>query len=147
MLNKKIITYLKDKNWWFDDVSASYESALCSIGLDLDSDISNFYLHAEDGATFYSRNHEIYQICWFILNSDYKLLIESAKSVYGLSDDYIPLNDLSNGTYFYNKKDRSVIFLEDGDIFVAFKNGESICKWNDFSLFIDWYFEISFPQN
>ena len=138
MLDSKVITYLKDKGWWFDDISEPYKLALCSIGLDLDSDISMFYLHAEDGASFYSRNQELYQLCWFAINSDYNLLIESAISAYELPYNYIPLNDLSNGTYFYNKKDGTVIFLEVGEDFSSCKT-----KWNDFNSFICWYFKIN----
>lgn len=137
MLDPKIITYLKNNNWWFNDISEPYKLALCSIGLDLDSDISIFYLHAEDCSSFYSRNQELYQLCWFIINSDYQLLIESARSAYGLSSDYIPLNDLSNGTYFYNKKNGTVIFLDIGEIFSSCQK-----KWSDFNSFICWYFQI-----
>ena len=53
MLDSKVINYFKDKDQWFEDVSSDYEQALNSIGLDLNSDISKFYLHAEDGPTFY----------------------------------------------------------------------------------------------
>lgn len=143
MLDSKVINYLKDKEQWFEDVTAPYEQALSSVGLDLDSDIAQFYLHAEDGATFYSKKQEIYQICWFVINSDYLDLLSSVRNTYELSEDYIPLNDLSNGTYFYNKKDQSVIFLEAGDVFSAFKEGRFLHKWNDFNQFILWFFELN----
>ena len=143
MLDSKLINYLKDKEQWFEDVTAPYEQALSSVGLDLDSDIAQFYLHAEDGATFYSKKQEIYQICWFVINSDYLDLLSSVRNTYELSEDYIPLNDLSNGTYFYNKKDQSVIFLEAGDVFSAFKEGHFLHKWNDFNQFILWFFELN----
>lgn len=143
MLDSKVINYFKDKDQWFEDVSSDYEQALNSIGLDLNSDISKFYLHAEDGSTFYSKNQEIYQMCWFIINSDYMDLLLSSRNAYDLSDDYIPLNDLSNGTYFYNKKEQSVIFLEAGDIFLEFKKGNARYKWDDFNLFISWFFELN----
>lgn len=142
MLDLKIINHFKNKGQWFYDVSSDYEQALISIGLDLNSDISKFYLHAEDGATFYSKNQEIYQICWFIINSDYMDLLLSSRNAYDLSDDYIPLNDLSNGTYFYNKKDHSVVFLEAGDVFLEFKSGNTRYKWDSFNQFISWFFEL-----
>ena len=142
MLDLKIINHFKNKGQWFDDVSSDYEQALSSIGLDLNSDISKFYLHAEDGSTFYSKNQEIYQMCWFIINSDYMDLLLSSRNAYDLSDDYIPLNDLSNGTYFYNKKDHSVVFLEAGDVFLEFKSGNTRYKWDSFNQFISWFFEL-----
>lgn len=36
----------------------------------MDSEFFQFYLHAEDGATFYSRGKEIYQLGCFLINTN-----------------------------------------------------------------------------
>ncbi len=141
MLDLNLVNYFKNNSWWFDDVSEDYKRALTSIGLNLNDDISKFYLHVEDGATFYNRSQEIYQLCWFVINTDYVLTAIAARNAFDLPEDYIPLNDISNGTYFYNIKDKSVVFLELGEPLIAFKNGNPKYKWNDFNSFIAWYFE------
>ena len=61
MLSSKIISFCRDKGWWFDDVEPAYRDALLKIGFDISSDFSLFYLHVEDGPTFISKNGEIYQ--------------------------------------------------------------------------------------
>ncbi|MDD9197453.1 hypothetical protein PVK62_16635 [Aliivibrio sp. S3MY1] len=141
MLDLNLVNFFKSNSWWFDDVSEDYKHALTSIGLNLNDDISKFYLHVEDGVTFYNRSQEIYQLCWFIINTDYLLTTMAARSTFDLSEDYIPLNDISNGTYFYNIKDKSVVFLELGESLVEFRDGNPKYKWNDFNSFITWYFE------
>ncbi|WP_063668327.1 hypothetical protein [Aliivibrio fischeri] len=141
MLSLDLVDYFKDNSWWFDDISEDYKNALISIGLNLNDDISKFYLHVEDGATFYNRNQEIYQLCWFVINTDYSLMAVEARNIFNLSDDYIPLNDMSNGTYFYNLKDESVVFLDLGESLISFHNGKPEWKWTDFNSFITWYFE------
>ncbi|MGN2754982.1 hypothetical protein [Aliivibrio fischeri] len=81
------------------------------------------------------------QLCWFVINTDYSLMAVEARNIFNLSDDYIPLNDMSNGTYFYNLKDESVVFLELGESLISFHNGKPEWKWTDFNSFITWYFE------
>lgn len=71
MLSTKVIEHCRLNGWWHEDVPAEYEEALRKLDVDLNSDFAQFYLHAEDGPTFYSRNQELYQICWVIENTVY----------------------------------------------------------------------------
>ncbi|WP_342540471.1 hypothetical protein MHI39_26110 [Heyndrickxia sp. FSL K6-6286] len=99
MLSEKVINYCKSKNWWFDDVVEEYEHALVKLGIDLSSDFAKFYLHAEDGPTFFNRKREIYQICWFMINSsDYMLGMKRTHVVLNLPEEYIPLDSFVNCT-------------------------------------------------
>lgn len=53
MLSEKVIKYCKSKNWWFEDIEEEYKQALVKLGNYLGSDFARFYLHAEDGPTFF----------------------------------------------------------------------------------------------
>ena len=54
MLSNKVIDHCQEQGWWHEDVPAAYEEALRKLGIDLQSDFAQFYLHAEDGPTFYT---------------------------------------------------------------------------------------------
>jgi len=60
MISEKLVKLSKKKEWWFEDVETTYSIALESLGLDLNSDISVFFLHIEDGPNFYSGKLELY---------------------------------------------------------------------------------------
>ena len=49
MSSEKIQIFLKNKNWWFDDVAGEYLSVLDQMGVERDSEFGEFYLHAPDG--------------------------------------------------------------------------------------------------
>lgn len=142
MIDQRIVNFLKNKSWWFDDESEEYKSAILDIGLELEDDISKFFLHAEDGPTFLSKKIEMFQICWFQINSDYQGIVKASRNAYGISDDFIPLNDFSYGAYFYNVKEKNVIFLDFGETLERFKEGEKPLSWNDFNSFLLWFFNI-----
>lgn len=44
----------EERGWWDDQFSQSYTDVLQSIGIDLRTPFADFYLHVEDGPTFYS---------------------------------------------------------------------------------------------
>lgn len=101
MLSQKVKEYLKSQGWWFADASEDYKNVLSKLGINQLSDIYDFYLHAEDGPAFYSRQKEIYQLGWFILNSDYDLDLKRTHDVLGLSDEYIPLDSFEGEYGFF----------------------------------------------
>ena len=72
MLKNKLLYFLKKNEWWFDEVSISYSVALEKLGISADTQISYFYLHAEDGPEFISPNGTLNHLCWFILNTNYE---------------------------------------------------------------------------
>lgn len=143
MLSQKVKKYLKIQGWWFDDASEDYKNALSKLDIDQSSDIYCFYLHAEDGPTFYSRQKEIYQLGWFILNSAYDLDLKRTRNVLGLNDDFIPLDSFEGGNgFFYNKKTGEVVELNLGEELECFKSGNINPQWKDFNTFIEWFFEL-----
>ncbi|MBN6076121.1 hypothetical protein HYE59_00835 [Aggregatibacter actinomycetemcomitans] len=137
MLEQKIISFLKEKNWWYQDESIDYRNALSKLGVDMNSDFIQFYLHAEDEPTFYSRGKEIYQLGWFLINTSLLQNLYSINKSLGLSEDYIPLDNFEgeNG-FFYNNKTGEVVHLK------LSEHDQVIEKWSSFSKFIEWYFNI-----
>ncbi|WP_242514464.1 hypothetical protein [Enterobacter cloacae] len=133
----------QSRGWWYDDITQEYSDALLSLGIDLSSDFAQFYLHVEDGVTFHSRNHEIYQICWFVINSSYQLDLKRTHEILKIPSEYIPLDGFqSEGGYFYNKKTGEVLFINVGDTLTKFLQGELKPQWGDFNSFIEWFFDL-----
>ena len=105
MLSEKVKEYLTSQGWWFDDASEDYKAELSKLGIKQSSEIYDFYVHAEDGPTFYSRKKELYQLGWFILNSDYSLDLERTHNSLGLGEEYIPCSSAISGA---NRADKTV---------------------------------------
>lgn len=143
MLSQKVKEHLKNQGWWFDDASEDYKNELGKLGIKQSSDICEFYSHAEDGPTFYSRQKEIYQLGWFILNSDYDLDLKRSHDSIGLPEKYIPLDSFEGGTgFFYNKETGEVVQLTLGEELKDFLAGNLKPQWSDFNSFIEWFFEL-----
>ncbi|WP_338541685.1 hypothetical protein [Paenibacillus tundrae] len=143
MLSTRVMEYCEDQGWWHEDVPADYEEALRKLGIALESDFAQFYLHAEDGPTFYSRNQELYQICWFMVNTVYMEDITVAQLTLGLPDAYIPLDSFEGeGGFFYNRVTDEVILVELGESIERFLRGESTPQWSNFNVFLEWYFKL-----
>ncbi|MFH2247185.1 hypothetical protein ABK706_22655 [Enterobacter sichuanensis] len=143
MLSKKITIMSQSRGWWYDDTTQEYSDALLSLDIDLSSDFAQFYLHVEDGVTFHGRNHEIYQICWFVINSSYQLDLKRTHEILKIPSEYIPLDGFqSEGGYFYNKKTGEVLFINVGDDLTKFYQGELKPQWVDFNSFIEWFFDL-----
>ncbi|WP_338884359.1 hypothetical protein [Xenorhabdus sp. TH1] len=144
MLSDKVKKYINDQGWWDDSIHPEYLNALIGLNVDLESDFAQFYLHAEDGPTFFSRYREIYQICWFIINSNYELSIKSTHKALRFPEEYIPL-DSFEGEYgfFYNRKTGEVLKIGLGQEMLDFYEGKFKPQWKDFNSFIEWYFELT----
>lgn len=142
MLSNKVKEYCQQKGWWHESVPEEYKTALQSINVDLASDFAEFYLHAEDLHTFLSRKREIYQVCWFILNSHYQQSVTSAHESLKLPEAYIPLSTFDEDGFFYNRSTGEVLHLEVGEKLVRlFETGQVTPDWPDFNSFLEWYFE------
>ncbi len=138
MLNNKLIDYFKSQSWWYDNTTEEYKNALEQYSIDLESDFAHFYLHVEDSTTFLSDKFELLQLCWFIQNTDYSLLVTTTQKVFGLNEAWLPITNLeAESCAVYNKNTQEVIFLETGmsinDAKLKFKT------WNEFLL---WYFDL-----
>jgi hypothetical protein len=143
MISNKIVNYCKQKGWWYDDASADYEAELNKVGIDVASDIGQFYLHAEDGPTFISGGKEICQLCWFIKDTNFDLALKRVHEVLEIPGEYIPL-DSFEGEYgfFYNKISGEVIELSLGDSLSNFRSGRLSPQWQSFNGFLESFFEL-----
>ncbi|UEP30982.1 MULTISPECIES: hypothetical protein [unclassified Burkholderia] len=143
MLSNKIILFCQNKKWWFDDVEPTYKDALLKMGFDISSDFSQFYLHVEDGPTFTSKNGEIYQICWFLNNSDYDGRLRVAREILKIPEPYIPLDSFAGERgYFYNMETGQVFDVGLGNSLKEFVAGNAKAQWGGFNEFIEWFFDI-----
>ena len=143
MLSEKIKTFCKEKGWWNDDYTQEYADALRKLKIDLTSDFATFFLHVEDSPTFYGRHQELYQICWFAINTNYELAITFAHNALELPNEYIPLDSFEGeGGFFYNRSTGAVLEIELGQKLIDFQKGELQPQWHDFNSFVEWFFEI-----
>ncbi len=143
MLSEKIKTFCKEKGWWNDDYTQEYADALRKLKIDLTSDFATFFLHVEDSPTFYGRHQELYQICWFAINTNYELAITFAHDTLELPNEYIPLDSFEGeGGFFYNRSTGEVLEIELGQKLIDFQKGELQPQWPDFNSFVEWFFEI-----
>lgn len=125
MLSEKIKTFCKEKGWWNDDYTQEYADALRKLNIDLTSDFATFFLHVEDSPTFYGRHQELYQICWFAINTNYELAITFAHDALELPNEYIPLDSFEGeGGFFYNRSTGAVLEIELGQKLIDFQKGE-----------------------
>lgn len=143
MLSEKIKTFCKEKGWWNDDYTQEYADALRKLDIDLTTDFATFFLHVEDSPTFYGRHQELYQICWFAINTNYELAITFAHDTLELPNEYIPLDSFEGeGGFFYNRSTGAVLEIELGQKLIDFQKGELQPQWYDFNSFVEWFFEI-----
>ena len=143
MLSEKIKTFCKEKGWWNDGYTVEYADALRKLNIDLTSDFATFFLHIEDSPTFYGRHQELYQICWFAINTNYELAITFAHNALELPNEYIPLDSFEGeGGFFYNRSTGAVLEIELGQKLIDFQKGELQPQWHDFNSFVEWFFEI-----
>ena len=143
MLSEKIKTFCKEKGWWNDDYTVEYADALRKLNIDLTTDFATFFLHVEDSPTFYGRHQELYQICWFAINTNYELAITFAHNALELPNEYIPLDSFEGeGGFFYNRSTGEVLEIELGQKLMDFQRGELQPQWHDFNSFLEWFFEI-----
>ena len=143
MLSEKIKTFCKEKGWWNDYYTQEYADALRKLNIDLTTDFATFFLHVEDSPTFYGRHQELYQICWFAINTNYELAITFAHDTLELPNEYIPLDSFEGeGGFFYNRSTGAVLEIELGQKLIDFQKGELQPQWHDFNSFVEWFFEI-----
>lgn len=143
MLSKKVMDYLKDSGWWFDQSTEHYETALASIGIKPDSDIALFFLHAEDGPTFVGTLGEMYHLCWFITNCDYGIDIDACHQGLGMPEEYIPLDSFEGeGGRFYNRLTGEVVDIALDGSLTAFLAGHLKPQWANFNAFVEDFFGL-----
>ncbi len=143
MPSEKIVAFCRSKGWWHDDPAPGYRDALLALGIEPRSDFGQFYLHAEDGPTFYARGRELYQICWFFLHAGYAANMERMRAALRMAETYLPLDGFEGESgFFYDKVNGSVLALGLGDDLRNFHAGKATPRWADFNAFIEWFFEL-----
>lgn len=144
MISNKVIGYCKVQGWWYEDASSDYEAELNKININTSTDFGQFYLHVEDGPTFMSRGKEIYQLCWFLKNTNFDLAMERTHQTLELPPEYIPLDSFEGEQgFFYNRKSGEVLDLSLGNSLVDFKKGLLTPQWKSFNEFLEYFFELS----
>ena len=140
MISLDNINKIRKKGWWYDTPSEEYISAIRDLGIDPNSTIGQFYIHAEDGPTFISKGVVLYHICWFLLFSTYELDILRAADGLGLSEEFIPLDSFEGEVgFFYNKKTEEVFQFSLNRSTENTTQLTTIAEWDTFDLFLDWY--------
>ena len=140
MISLDRINKLKENGWRYDTPSEEYISALRELGIDPNSAIGQFYIHAEDGPTFTSKGVVLYHICWFLLFSTYELDMLRASDGLGLPKEFIPLDSFEGEVgFFYNKQTEEVFQFSLNRSTENSTQLTTLAKWDTFDLFLDWY--------
>ena len=142
MLSEKVKEYLKEKGLYDESEDADYQKVMDDLGIKLDTPFAQFNLYADD-ITFSGKYNDLYNVCWFAINSTYFEQIESMRSALNLPEEYIPLDSFEGeGGFFYNRKTGEVLELELGQKLIDFQSGKLQPQWKDFNAFLEWYFEL-----
>lgn len=144
MLSVQMVNYCKSKGWWFDTIAKPYLDVILELGIDPASSFGQFYLHAEDGPGFFSRHRALHHVCWFSINSQYKLEIKRTQELLHMPEEYLPLDSFEgDGGFFYNLATGEVLSLSVGKQLHDFLIGEMQPQWKNFNDFLEWFFELN----
>ena len=140
MLSNNLINYLKKEKIWSDEPHAPYRDALNTLGIPEDTDIGQFYLHAEDSPNFLSaKKGELLQVCWHTLNTRYIANSNHLRAALKIPEDRVILSSFEGeGGWVYDKASGKVYLLTLSKL----KPGEQT-TWETFGDFLDYYFNIT----
>lgn len=142
MLSNKVRKYLVDAGVFDETRDEAYEQVMSDLVIRLDSAFAEFNLYT-NAITFSGKYSEIYNVCWFAINSTYSDQVERMHSVLNLPEEYIPLDSFEGeGGFFYNRLTGEVLELELGQKLIDFQCGRLQSQWKDFNAFLEWYFEL-----
>lgn len=142
MLSIKIRNYLKSEKLLDESIDDRYIKVINELGIPNDSLFADFNLNT-NAVTFSGLSNDLYNVCWFTINSSYSEQIENMQSILNLPKEYIPLDSFEGeGGFFYNRKTGEVIELELGEKLKDFHEGKLLPQWKDFNDFLEWYFEL-----
>ncbi|EWH11436.1 hypothetical protein KLA_15605 [Cellulophaga geojensis KL-A] len=143
MLTDKIKKYLIENKYYDTTEDLDYQKALESLGININSSFAQFNL-GTNAMTFKGRIGNIYNVCWFYINSSYEKQIIAFQENFSIPKEYIPLDSFEGeGGFFYNRKTGEVIELELGEKLLNFQKGIIDTKWDSFNEFLEWYFELN----
>lgn len=142
MLSEKTKAFLEARGTYDGSDDAAYRGALEGLAISQDTAFAEFNLHTTD-VTFSGRKYEVYNVCWFILNSNYYLDLKASWEKLKIPGEYIPLDSFeAGGGFFYNRKTGAVVELELGENLKSFLSGKLEPQWQSFNDFLEWYFEL-----
>ena len=91
MLSEKIKNYLIESRLYDDTADEAYQKVISNLGIDLETPFAQFNLYT-NAVTFTGNRAELYNVCWFAINSVYYEQMASMRSVFRLPEEYIPLD-------------------------------------------------------
>lgn len=143
MLSKKIKSYLIQEALYSENDDTNYKTVMSDLGVDENTSFADFNLNT-NSVTFSGQSSDIYNVCWFAINSSYFEQIKNMQSALKLPVEYLPLDSFeAEGGFFYNKRTGEVLELELGEKLNAFHQGKLQPQWKDFNAFLEWYFTLN----
>lgn len=142
MLSEKLKKYLIEAGLYDLTEDKSYQEVMIKLGIDLQTPFAQFNLYT-NSITFSGRYSDIYNVCWFAINSTYFDQIGYMQSALKLPEEYIPLDSFEGeGGFFYNRLTGEVMELELGQKTIEFQKGKLLPQWKDFNEFLEWFFAL-----
>ncbi len=142
MLSEKIKKYLEEVGLYDLTEDISYREVMIKLGIDLETPFAQFNLYT-NAITFSGRYSDIYNVCWFAINSTYFEQTEDMRSALNLPEEYIPLDSFEGeGGFFYNRLTGEVLELELGQKTIDFQRGKLHPQWRGFNEFLEWFFAL-----
>ena len=143
MLSEKIKNYLIDSEFYDGTEDETYQKVMSDLGIDLQRPFAQFHIYTNQ-VTFLGKRAELYNVCWFAINSTYYQQMESMRSIFKLPEEYIPLDSFEGeGGFFYNRNTGEVLELTLGKVYEDFQQGKLKPQWPDFNTFLEWFFDLS----
>jgi hypothetical protein len=143
MLSEKIKNYLIESEFYDGTEDETYQKAMSDLGIDLQTPFAQFHIYTNQ-VTFLGKRAELYNVCWFAINSTYYQQMESMRSIFKLPEEYIPLDSFEGeGGFFYNRNTGEVLELTLGKVYEDFQQGKLKPQWPDFNTFLEWFFDLS----
>lgn len=143
MLSEKIKNYLIESEFYDGTEDETYQKVMSDLGIDLQTPFAQFHIYTNQ-VTFFGKRAELYNVCWFAINSIYYEQIESMRSIFKLPEEYIPLDSFEGeGGFFYNRNTGEVLELTLGKVYEDFQQGKLKPQWPDFNTFLEWFFDLS----
>lgn len=145
MLDQRLIDFLRNQNWWFEEESEEYKKALGPLGISEESDFGKFLLHADDGPDFTWKSDTFHQLCWHALNTNYLARFSDRKrNIFEIPGELIQFSSLEGGgAYLYDPSTGAVYLAQLGknESSTGMKNVSR--KWDSFNSFALDFFGLS----
>ena len=144
MLNQNVIAKMKEIGDYTEE-KVEENLILCKkLGLEIDSTICQYFSHIYQSPDLMGRDsYVLWNLVWFEKEGGYSKEKSRLLNSLEISLDLFPLDSFEGeGGYFYNPSDRSVIYLELGENLQRFHSGEIVKKFENFNLFLEWFYEM-----